>query len=253
MNKVGTSFFKDLSDEVFSVEFSSNKIEIDEVIKNKPLNFHYTSNVGKKYKWDILQTSHSSSSFESKIDESFYNNIQYVILREPNERLVSGINYLIIKYFTDLNIDENEILNKYTDTEFNELIMKKFLPELINANNWMDSINFLKNAHISPYISDLKTFIDDNMLSNVRYLDINSFSNFKKNNKYFLDFLPTSYVDDMYFKFQGVYHSKKEVKSKIWTHTMDSIIGKIIPNDFLNKDISVYNEYVYRKNDDNNI
>lgn len=241
-NKVGTAFFKELADETFSVQFSTEEIYITptEIKSNE---FNIITKSGKSQHWYILQSSHSGSEYETIINDSFFDNIQYVVMREPNDRLVSGINYLILKYFQSFGIDEDSLIS-YSDDKFNNLIINKFLVELKTPADWEGSNRFIHDPHISPYLNDLSTFLDDTVEYKMEYLDINSFNNFYKDNKYFLKFLSKSETENLYLKFkEGYYHSKGRLKSKIKKETMELIIEQIIPNNFLNEDILIYNNF----------
>ena len=240
MNKVGTAFFKELCDEVFSIEFSNggmfdNLSHYDNT--NKSLN--KLQIVGKLHNWQIIQTSHSNTPYETTITYDIFKNIKYVIMRDPRERLISGINYLIIKYFGFIGITEDEILS-YSDDVFNDLIINKFLKELQTPKDWNISEHILENPHIKPYIHDLKIFLNDVSSPVEDFLDINRFSNFWKDNKYFLKIYNPIEMEDFYPRFRGFYHSKSDVKSKIKKETFDLIIEKIIPTDYLTADLKTY-------------
>lgn len=241
-NKVGTAFFKELADETFSIEFSNEEIYITpNLIKSN--SFNIITKSGKSQHWYILQSSHSGTEYKTIIDDTFFNNIQYVIMREPTDRLVSGINYLILKYFQSFGIDEDSLIS-YSDDEFNNLIINKFLVELKTPTDWEGSNRFIYDPHISPYLNNLSTFLDDTTEYKIEYLDINSFNNFYKDNKYFLKFLSKSETENLYLKFkEDYYHSKGRLKSKIKKETMELIIDQIIPKDFLNEDILIYNNF----------
>jgi len=240
LNKVGTSFFKQLCDDIFSIEFSNGDMfdnlshynEIDTIFPRLEIS-------GKNHNWQIIQTSHSGTPYETIITKDFFNKIKYVIIREPMDRCISGINYLIIKYFEFIGIMEEDILS-YTDNEFNDLIINTFLKELQTPTDWNESNHILQNVHIKPYINDLKIFLNDITSPVDEFIDINRFSNFSKDNKYFLKIYNPIEMEDFYSRFHGFYHSKADVKSKIKKETFDLIIEKIIPKDYLKADLNEY-------------